>query len=151
MKAAETIFNRLCDLCPPDRQPTPERLLALSEDEIRAVGYSRPKAGFLKDLASRVVDGRLDLHGLGDRSDEEVLQALTAVKGIGRWTAEVFLVFRLGRPDVLPADDLGLLTATQRAYGLRKRPTPDRLRKLGEAWRPYRSVAAWYLWASLTK
>jgi 3-methyladenine DNA glycosylase/8-oxoguanine DNA glycosylase len=151
MKAAETIFNRLCDLCPPDRQPTPERLLALSEDQIRAVGYSRPKAGFLKDLAARVVDGRLDLHGLNSRPDEDVLQELTAVKGIGRWTAEIFLMFRLGRPDVLPADDLGLLNATQRAYGLRKRPTPDRLRKMGEAWRPYRSVAAWYLWTSLTK
>lgn len=151
MKAAETIFNRLCDLCPPDRHPTPERLLALSDDQVRAVGYSRPKVGFLKDLARHVVDGRLDLHGLRRHSDEEVLRQLTAVKGIGRWTAEIFLMFRLGRPDVLPAGDLGLLNAAQRAYGLRKRPTPDRLRKMGEAWRPYRSVAAWYLWASLTK
>ena len=150
-KAAETIFNRLCDLCPPDRLPTPGRLLALTDDQIRAVGYSRPKAGFLKDLAARVEDGRLDLHALRDHPDEEVLRQLTAVKGIGRWTAEIFLMFRLGRPDILPADDLGLLNATQKAYRLRQRPTADRLRTMGEAWRPYRSVAAWYLWASLSK
>jgi 3-methyladenine DNA glycosylase/8-oxoguanine DNA glycosylase len=151
IKAASTIFNRLCDLCPPDRQPTAERLLALSDDQIRGVGYSRPKVGFLKDLAARVADGRLDLHGLTEHQDEEVLRQLMEVKGIGQWTAEIFLMFRLGRPDVLPAGDLGLLTAAQRAYGLRKRPTPERLRKIGEAWRPYRSVAAWYLWESLTR
>src|SRR5262245_42847056 len=151
VKAADTIFNRLCDLCPPDRQPTPGRLLELTDDQIRGVGYSRPKAGFLKDMAGRGLDVSLDLHCLNYHPDEEVLRQLTAVKGIGRWTAEIFLMFRLGRPDILPADDLGLLNATQRAYGLRKRPTPDRLRKMGEAWRPYRSVAAWYLWASLAK
>jgi 3-methyladenine DNA glycosylase/8-oxoguanine DNA glycosylase len=77
------------------------------------------------------------------------MRQLVAVKGIGRWTAEIFLMFRLGRPDILPADDLGLMNAVQRAYGLRQRPTPKQLRKRGEAWRPYRSVAAWYLWASL--
>jgi DNA-3-methyladenine glycosylase II len=82
-------------------------------------------------------------------SDDEVVAVLTEVKGIGRWTAEMFLMFRLHRPDVLPVDDLGIVKAVQRAYGLRKTPTPERLTRLGESWRPYRSVACWYLWASL--
>jgi DNA-3-methyladenine glycosylase II len=149
VKAADTIFSRFCDLFPPDRRPTPVRLLGIEESAIRTAGFSRPKIGFLRDLASRVLDGRLDLHGLHAHADEEVMRQLVAVKGIGRWTAEIFLMFRLGRLDVLPADDLGLLRAARLAYGLRRRPTPDRLRRMGEAWRPYRSVAAWYLWASL--
>ena len=91
----------------------------------------------------------MTLDGLEDLDDESVIAALTAVKGIGRWTAEMFLMFRLHRPDVLPVGDLGIVTAVQKAYGLRKRPTPDRLQKLGEAWKPYRSVACWYLWRSL--
>ena len=148
-KAADTIFRRFCDLFPPDRRPTPDRVMTLTDDEIRAVGYSRPKVSFLKDLASHVLDGRLDLKGLTKHPDDEVMRQLVAVKGIGRWTAEIFLMFRLGRPDILPADDLGLMNAVQRAYGKRKRPTSTQLRKMGEPWRPYRSVAAWYLWASL--
>ena len=150
-KAAATIFGRFQDLFPPDRKPTPERVMTLTDDEIRACGFSRPKVTFIKDLAGHVLDGRLDLKGLRRHSDDEVMRQLVAVKGIGRWTAEVFLMFRLGRPDILPADDLGLMNAVHRAYGLRKRPDAKRLRKLGEAWRPYRSVASWYLWASLTK
>ena len=104
-----------------------------------------------KDLAAHVIDGRLDLKGLKKHPDDEVMRQLIAVKGIGRWTAEIFLMFRLGRPDILPADDLGLMNAVHRAYRLRKRPDPKKLRQIGEAWRPYRSVAAWYLWQSLTK
>ncbi|HJU44372.1 MAG TPA: hypothetical protein VJ691_16215, partial [Vicinamibacterales bacterium] len=100
-------------------------------------------------LAAHVVDGRLDLHGLQQQPDEEVMRQLVAVKGIGRWTAEIFLMFRLGRQDVLPADDLGLMNAVQRVYRLRKRPDAKRLKKIGEQWKPYRSIAAWYLWASL--
>lgn len=150
-KAADTIFRRFCDLFPPDRRPTPERVMTLSDDRIRGVGFSRPKVSFIKDLASHVIDGRLDLKGLRKHPDDEVMRQLVAVKGIGRWTAEIFLMFRLGRQDVLPADDLGLMNAVHRAYRLRKRPTPDKLRKIGEAWRPYRSVAAWYLWASLSE
>ena len=150
-KAADTIFGRFCDLFLPDRRPTPERVMTLADDEIRGVGFSRPKVTFIKDLASHVLDGRLDLTGLRKHPDEEVMRQLVAVKGIGRWTAEIFLMFRLWRPDILPADDLGLMNAVHRAYGLRKRPTPDKLRQMGEAWRPYRSIAAWYLWASLTK
>jgi DNA-3-methyladenine glycosylase II len=148
-KAAATIFGRFCDLFPPDRRPTPERVMTLTDEEIRGVGFSRPKVTFIKDLAAHVLDGRLDLKGLKKHPDEEVMRQLVAVKGIGRWTAEIFLMFRLGRPDILPADDLGLMNAAHRIYGTRKRPTPDQLRRRGEAWRPYRSVAAWYLRASL--
>jgi DNA-3-methyladenine glycosylase II len=100
-------------------------------------------------LCAKVGTSALDLSALDAISDEEVIAALTTVKGIGRWSAEMFLMFRLLRPDVLPVGDLGIVTAVQKAYKLRKRPTPDRLRKIGEAWKPYRSVAAWYLWRSL--
>jgi len=147
-KAADTIFRRFCDLFP-DRRPTPERVMTLADDEIRAVGFSRPKVTFIKDLASHVTDGRLDLKGLKKHPDDEVMRQLVAVKGIGRWTAEIFLMFRLGRPDIFPADDLGLMNAVQRTYGMRKRPDAKRLRKMCESWKPYRSVAAWYLWQSL--
>ena len=150
-KAADTIFRRFCDLFPPDRRPSPERVMTLTDDQIRGVGFSRPKVSFIKDLAAHVLDGRLDLPGLTKQPDEEVMRQMVAVKGIGRWSAEVFLMFRLGRPDILPADDLGLMTAVHRAYKLRKRPDAKRLRKMGEKWKPYRSVAAWYLWASLSK
>ena len=147
-KAADTIYGRFCDLFP-DRKPVPEHVMTLSDDRIRACGFSRAKLSFIKDLATHVIDGRLDLKGLRKHPDDEVLRQLVAVKGIGRWTAEVFLMFRLGRPDVLPADDLGLMNAVQRAYKLRKRPTAKALRSMGERWSPHRSVAAWYLWASL--
>lgn len=149
-KAADTIFRRFCDLFP-NRKPTPEAVMTLSEAEIRAAGFSRPKVTFIKDLAAHVLDGRLDLKGLKKHPDDEVMRQLVAVKGIGRWTAEIFLMFRLGRPDIFPADDLGLMNAVQRVYGLRKRPDAKRLRKMGEAWKPHRSIAAWYLWQSLDK
>jgi DNA-3-methyladenine glycosylase II len=149
-KAAATIFGRFADLFP-NRKPTPERVMTLSDEQIRATGFSRAKVLFIKDLAAHVLDGRLDLKRLKKHSDEEVMQQLVAVKGIGRWTAEIFLMFRLGRPDVLPADDLGLMNAVHRAYRLRKRPDAKKLRQIGEVWRPYRSIAAWYLWQSLTK
>ena len=150
-KAADTIFRRFCDLFPPDRRPSPQRVMTLTDDQIRAVGFSRPKVSFIKDLAARVLDGRLDLKGLKKHPDDEVMRQLVAVKGIGRWTAEIFLMFRLGRPDILPADDLGLMNAVHRAYQLRKRPDAKRLRKMGELWSPHRSVASWYLWQSLSK
>lgn len=150
IKAADTIYGRFCDLFP-SRRPTPALVMTLTDDRIRACGFSRAKVTFIKDLAAHVIDGRLDLRRLRRHADEEVLRQLVAVKGIGRWTAEVFLMFRLGRPDVLPADDLGLMNAVQRAYKLRKRPTAKVLRKMGERWAPYRSIAAWYLWASLSQ
>jgi DNA-3-methyladenine glycosylase II len=150
-KAAATIFRRFEDLFPPNRKPTPKRVMTLADDQIRGCGFSGPKVAFIKDLAAHVLDGRHDLKGLRKHPDEEVMQQLVAVKGIGRWTAEVFLMFRLGRQDILPADDLGLMNAVHRAYRLRKRPDAKKLRQMGEAWRPYRSVAAWYLWQSLEK
>lgn len=150
VKAADTIFNRFCDLFPPDRVPDPATIVTMHGDTIRAVGFSRPKVSFLQDLAAQVVDNRLPLDSLHAMPDDEVMRTLTAVKGIGRWTAEVFLMFRLGRMDVFPADDLGLVKAVQRVYGLRKRPSRERLMKIAEPWRPYRSVAAWYLWRSLS-
>jgi len=103
----------------------------------------------MRDLCDRVTTGQLALRDLDAMTDEAVVGALTGVKGIGRWTAEMFLMFRLHRPDVLPIGDLGIIKAVQRAYGMRKVPSPERLTKLGEQWRPYRSVACWYLWASL--
>jgi len=147
-KAADTIFGRFCDLFP-SRKPTAAAVMSLTDEQIRAVGFSRPKVTFIKDLAAHVLDGRLDLRALKKHPDDEVMRQLIAVKGIGRWTAEIFLMFRLGRQDIFPADDLGLMNAVQRVYGLRKRPDARRLRKMCESWKPHRSVAAWYLWQSL--
>jgi DNA-3-methyladenine glycosylase II len=149
VKAADTIFERFCALFGPDNIPDPTRLLQLDDESIRRAGFSRSKVVFLRDLASHVVSERLRLDLLHDLEDRLVLEQLTAVKGIGQWTAEIFLMFRLKRPDVFPVDDLGLVKAAQRVYGLRQRPTRKRLLKMSEAWRPYRSVAAWYLWRSL--
>jgi DNA-3-methyladenine glycosylase II len=146
-KAAATIKARLETLV--ERRLTPSRIAAVSDDALRGVGLSRQKIAYMRDLCDRVTTGDLALDRLDAMSDEAVVAALTSVKGIGRWTAEMFLMFRLHRPDVLPVGDLGIVKAVQRAYGMRKVPTPERLTKLGEQWRPYRSVACWYLWASL--
>ncbi|MDP1569448.1 MAG: DNA-3-methyladenine glycosylase [Vicinamibacterales bacterium] len=148
VKAADTILGRLEALFPKGR-PDPARLLVFSDEELRGAGLSGQKLRYMRDLSARVLDGRLRLSRLHTLADDEVRQALVEVKGIGRWTAEIFLMFTLGRPDILPADDLGLQNAAHRLYGLRRRPTPDRLLTLGEAWRPHRSVASWYLWRSL--
>jgi DNA-3-methyladenine glycosylase II len=146
-KAADTIFKRLVALF--DGIPTPPALDALTDAQLRGVGLSGQKLRYMRDLGVKVQDGSLPLHALDAMGDEEVIVALTQVKGIGRWTAEMFLMFRLHRPDVLPVDDLGIVKAVQKAYGLRKTPSADRLNEIGEAWRPYRSVACWYLWRSL--
>jgi DNA-3-methyladenine glycosylase II len=146
-KAADTIFRRLIALF--DGPPTPLALAGLTDLQLREVGLSGQKLRYMRDLAGRVQDGSLPLHELDAMTDEEVIASLTQVKGIGRWTAEMFLMFRLHRPDVLPVDDLGIVKAVQKAYRLRKTPTADRLNKIGDAWRPYRSVACWYLWRSL--
>jgi DNA-3-methyladenine glycosylase II len=147
-RAAHTIFTRLLVLF--EGVPTPQALAALTDTQLRGVGLSGQKLRYMRDLAGKVQDGSLPLHALDAMTDEEVIASLTQVKGIGRWTAEMFLMFRLHRPDVLPVDDLGIVKAVQKAYGLRKLPSPDRLNKIGEAWRPYRSVACWYLWRSLS-
>jgi DNA-3-methyladenine glycosylase II len=147
-KAAATIYGRLAALMP-GGTPTPDGVGSVTNAQLREVGYSRQKIGYLRDLSAHVLDGTLDLDTIHNLSDDEVIAALTQVKGIGRWSAEMFLMFRLHRPDVLPVDDLGIVNAVKKVYGLRKRPTADRIRKIGEAWRPYRSVASWYLWRTL--
>jgi DNA-3-methyladenine glycosylase II len=149
-KAATTIHDRLIASLP-DAGPTAtaDALARVTDTQMRAAGISRQKAGYLRDLCDKVQSGAVPLSHVDQMSDEEVITALTQVKGIGRWTAEMFLIFRLQRPDVLPLGDLGIVTAIQKSYGLRKKPTADRMRKLGEAWRPYRSIACWYLWRSL--
>ena len=146
-KAAATIARRFDALF--QGPPTPAALAKIDDAQLRAVGFSSQKVRYVRDLSARVADGSLPLNAVNELADEDVIQSLTQVKGIGRWTAEMFLMFRLHRPDVLPVDDLGILKAVQRAYGLRKMPHPERLTKIGEPWRPYRSVACWYLWASL--
>jgi DNA-3-methyladenine glycosylase II len=126
----------------------PEHVLEASADELRALGLSRQKASYLRDLAAHTRNG-LPLERLSRLSDERVIETLTVVKGIGRWTAEMYLMFRLGRGDVLPVDDLGIRSAMRRAYGMRGLPKQDRMRRIAEAWRPYRSIACFYLWTSL--
>jgi DNA-3-methyladenine glycosylase II len=146
-KAAATIHGRLVALMPDGVEPA--TLLALGDDELRAAGLSRQKTSYLRDLAAKVRAGELPVDALHEMADEDVIAAIVTVKGLGRWSAEMFLMFRLRRPDVLPVDDLGIVTAIHRLYRLRKRPSADRIRKIGEAWRPYRTVACWYLWRSL--
>jgi DNA-3-methyladenine glycosylase II len=148
-KAAGTIFGRFLALLPNGGPPRPETVLVLSDDQLRSAGVSRQKIGYLRDLCERVAAGEVPLDHLDVMSDEETVTALTHVKGIGRWSAEMFLMFRLQRPDVLPVGDLGIANAIQRAYRLRTRPSPEKMQALAEAWRPYRTVACWYLWRSL--
>jgi DNA-3-methyladenine glycosylase II len=146
-KAASTIYARLAALMPGG--VTPAALSALTDQQLRGVGMSRQKITYFRDLCDKALSGVVPLDALDTMTDDEVIAALTEVKGIGRWSAEMFLMFRLHRPDVLPVDDLGIVNAVKNVYGLRKRPNADRIRKIGEAWRPYRSVASWYLWRSL--
>lgn len=148
-KAAATIFGRFVALFPDHTPLSAAGIAAVEDARLREVGLSGQKVRYLRDLSERIMDGRLQLGELDALDDEAVIERLTEVKGFGRWTAEMFLMFRLHRPDVLPVDDLGIVNAVQRLYGLRKRPDPKKLYKLGEAWRPYRSVASWYLWQSL--
>ena len=147
-KASATIARRFDGLFG-GTFPAPAQVLAMPDDRLRSVGLSGMKVSFVKDLARRVHEGTLHLAALDSMSDDEVIAELTQVKGIGRWTAEMFLMFRLHRPDVLPVGDLGIVNAMKRAYRLRKTPTPERMLRIGESWRPYRSIACWYLWASL--
>ena len=147
-KAAATIHRRLLDLIP-GGVATPEALNALHDDQLRQVGLSRQKSAYVRDLSAKASNGELPLDHLSEMTDDRVIEAITRVKGLGRWSAEMFLMFRLRRPDVLPVDDLGIVNAIHRLYKLRKRPDANRIRRIGEAWRPYRTVACWYLWRSL--
>jgi DNA-3-methyladenine glycosylase II len=146
--AAATIHARLIALVG-QVNPLPEHWLALNDPEMRAAGLSRQKIAYIRDLARHVQDGELPMAKLHLMSDDEVIEALTKVKGIGVWTAQMFLMFRLGRPDILPVLDLGVRNAFRRAYKLRKDPTAKRMQGLAKSWAPYRSVASWYLWQSL--
>jgi DNA-3-methyladenine glycosylase II len=145
VKAADAIMARL-RTATPGGLPTPEALLTLEHDALRAAGLSTPKARYIRDLTERVCSGQLDLASLQALEDEAVILALTEVKGIGRWTAEMMLIFSLGRPDVLPVDDLGFVEGVRSAYGLESRPKPKEMRERGEQWRPYRTFATWYMW-----
>jgi DNA-3-methyladenine glycosylase II len=147
-KAASTIHGRFLDLFT-DGNPSPDALLAIPEEKLRAVGLSRQKSAYLRDLAEKVHTGALPLDHLDTLGDTEIIEYLVQVKGIGVWTAQMFLMFRLGRPDVLPDLDLGIRNAIKKAYRVRGIPTPKRIAKIGEPWRPYASIACWYLWRSL--
>ncbi len=147
-KAAGTIHGRFQGLFG-GKTPLPAELAATSDEQLRSIGLSRQKSAYLKDLGSRVALGELPIETLHELSDEDIISALTQVKGIGRWTAQMFLMFRLGRPDVLPELDLGVQKGIQRAYRLRKLPTPERVKKIGAKWAPYRTVGSWYMWRLL--
>ncbi len=146
-KAAKTIFDRLEAVA--GGELTAESLLALSDDQLRSVGLSKQKASYVRDLAQRTASGELDFDSLPQMSDEEVIEHLTRIKGVGVWTAQMFLMFALRRPDVMPTLDYGIRAAMKRAYRMRKMPTPKRMLKIAENWRPYRTIACWYLWRSV--
>ena len=145
-KAAATIFGRVIDLVGGPEGLTSASLLALDPSQLRAAGLSGQKVSYVRDLAARVDDGRLELHGLRERTDDEVFEAITAVKGFGRWSAEMFLMFQLNRADIFPVGDLGIVKGMQLLLGMKGRPAPVTMLRAAEVWRPYRSVAAWYLW-----
>lgn len=146
---AAAIFDRFAALYP-RRRPTPAAVAATPVARLRAAGLSRQKVAYLKDLASAFCDGRIRPRRLGRQSNEAIIASLVSVHGIGRWTAQMFLIFSLNRPDVFPVDDLGIRKAMRRWYGLRTLPAPARMRQIGRAWHPYETVACWYLWRSLT-
>ncbi|MBF6569493.1 MAG: DNA-3-methyladenine glycosylase 2 family protein [Candidatus Binataceae bacterium] len=147
-RAAQAIYQRFVALFPGVRFPSPARVLAADDAAMRAAGLSRQKLIYIRDLATHVVNGAIKFARFERMDDEEIIVELTRVQGIGRWTAEMFLMFNLGRPDVWPVDDLGVRNAVFKAYGLATPPSPRELREIGERWRPYRTVAVWYLWQS---
>jgi DNA-3-methyladenine glycosylase II len=148
VKAADTIHSRLLAALQAERA-TPEAILAIDQNLLRGCGLSWAKVASVRDLAAKITEGSLALDALDDLDDDGVIEALTAVKGIGQWSAEMFLIFRLARPDILPVGDVGVQRAMRKLYGLRKHPSPARMTALARPWRPYRSVACWYLWRSL--
>jgi DNA-3-methyladenine glycosylase II len=146
-KAAVTIFRRFAALA--GEPLTPSGILKLSDAQLRSVGLSRQKSAYLKDLSAKTASGALDFSRLHELPDDEVIKHLTQVKGIGVWTAHMFLMFSLRRPDVLPTGDYGVQMAIRKHYKKRKLPKPQDMEKIAKAWAPYRSVACWYLWRSL--
>jgi len=146
-KAAVTIFKRFAELA--GEPLTPEGILKLSDEQLRSVGLSKQKSSYLKDLAAKTAAGELDFTRLPELSDDDVIKHLTQVKGVGVWTAHMFLMFSLRRPDVLPTGDYGVQVAIKKHYKKRKLPKPEHMVKIARVWAPYRSVACWYLWRSL--
>jgi DNA-3-methyladenine glycosylase II len=147
-KAARTIYLRVLDLFD-GATPSPEQLLEAPEEDLRGAGLSGRKTEYIRDLASHVLSGELELDRLDELGDEEVIEEIVAVRGLGQWTAEMFLIFHLERPDVLSGGDLGIRKAIQVEYGLAEMPPPARVIEIGEPWRPHRSLASLYLWESL--
>jgi DNA-3-methyladenine glycosylase II len=147
-RAAASIWNKLLAIFGGE-MPTPEQLLRRRRETLRKAGLSNAKVEFLRDLAARIKDGRLDLARLKDLSDEDICSELVQVKGIGRWSAEMFLIFHLGRQDVISGGDLGIRRAIQIAYGMNELPGPEDIDRIAEAWRPHRTLAGLYLWRSL--
>ena len=146
-KAAVTIFKRFAALA--GEPITPDGILRLTDEQLRSVGLSKQKSAYLKDLAAKTASGLLDFSGLPELPDEEVIKHLTQVKGIGVWTAHMFLLFSLRRPNVLPTGDYGVQMAVKKHYKKRKLPKPKDMEKIARAWEPYRSIACWYMWRSL--
>jgi DNA-3-methyladenine glycosylase II len=147
-KAARTIYLRVLDIFD-GTTPSPERLLEASEADLRGAGLSGRKVEYIRDLAAHVLSGELELDRLDELADEEAIEEIVAVRGLGLWTAEMFLIFHLERPDVLSGGDLGIRKAVQIEYGLEEMPAPQRVLEIGEPWRPHRSLASLYLWESL--
>ncbi len=148
-KAAATIMGRIRALVPHRETPDPQGILVLTDQQLRDAGLSWRKVSYVKDLATRVASGELDLAHVAGMEDEEVIRELVTVKGIGRWTAEMFLIFSLARPDVFAVDDYGIQAAMKRLYGMDALPKPALMRQIAEPWRPYRSYALLYLWRSV--
>lgn len=141
--AARSIWDRVAALVDP---MTPERLLTFSDEQLRACGLSNNKVKFARSLALDTAEKRIVFEALPELDDDQVIAVLTQAKGIGRWTAEIYMMFALGRPDVMPTNDLGIIVAAQHFFGLRRRPDPKKLLKMAEAWRPWRTVASLFLW-----
>lgn len=145
-KAAATIYGRVEQLAGGAAGVTARNLLTIAPERLRAAGLSGQKVSYVRDLSARVADGRLNLHDLRHETDAAVLEAITAVKGFGVWSAEMFLMFQLNRADIFPVGDLGIVKGTQRLLGMKGRPAARTMLRTAELWRPYRSIAAWYLW-----
>ncbi len=147
-KVAQVIFGRLAAACS-DGRLTPQAVLKLQIEKLRAIGLSKQKIEYIRDVARRIVRGKLNLASLAEASDEEVLEVLTEIKGIGPWTVHMFLIFALRRLNVMPSGDLGIRAAVRKVYGLETMPSPAEVDELARKWRPYCTVASWYLWRSL--
>jgi DNA-3-methyladenine glycosylase II len=147
--AADSISKKFQKLY--QRYPRPADVLNTSDSKLRSAGLSKMKVAYIKDLSEKIQSKKLRICSLKDKSDEEVISHLTQVKGIGRWTAEMFLIFSLGRPDVLPVGDLGLRKGMRHLYSMPELPEKDEMEQIAEKWRPYRTVATWYIWKSLNQ